>query len=76
MDSFQERKHKNFQVESDPFFDAIFHLFKKAKACLRINFIEFQKKIVQFCYLHVRLYLGIETVSCRLLQRMATTDKD
>ena len=27
--------------------------------------------MVQFCYL--RLYLGIESVSCRLLQRMAGT---
>ena len=30
--------------------------------------------MVQFCYL--RLYLGIETVSCRLLQRMARMDMD
>ena len=30
--------------------------------------------MVQFCYL--RLYLGIETVSCRLLQRMVRMDLD
>ena len=30
--------------------------------------------MVEFCYL--RLYLGTETVSCRLLQRMARMDLD
>ena len=43
----------------------ICYLFNKT--CLRINW--FQKILVQFCYL--RLCLGIETVSCRLLLRMA-----
>ena len=30
--------------------------------------------MVQFCYL--RLYLGTETISCRLCQRMARMDMD
>ena len=30
--------------------------------------------MVQFCYL--RLHLGIQTVTCRLLQRMARMDMD
>ena len=37
-----------------------------------IIYIFFKKSVVQICFL--RLYLGIETVSCRLLQRMARTD--
>ena len=39
---------------------------------LRIDWI--LKKMVQFCYL--RLYLGIVTVSCHLLQRMARMEMD
>ena len=39
--------------------------------CLHINCI--RKMIAQFCYL--RLYLGRETVFCRLLQRMAIKDQ-
>ena len=36
--------------------------------------LNFKKKMVQFCYL--RPYLAIETVSCRLLQRMERMDMD
>ena len=47
-----------------------FVVFLKAKTCLRISWI---KKIimVQICYL--MLYLGIETVSCRLLLKNGYT---
>ena len=52
---------------------AICYLFKNLKrVCVRINWIP--KIMVQFCYL--RLYLGTETISCRLLQRMASMDMD
>ena len=44
----------------------------------KVNFvfasIKFQKIMVQFCYF--RLYIGIETVSCRPLQRIARMDVD
>ena len=47
--------------------------FKNLKrVCVRNNWIP--KIMVQFCYL--RLYLGTETISCRLLQRMASMDMD
>ena len=47
--------------------------FKNLKrVCVRNNWIP--KIMVQFCYL--RLYLGPETISCRLLQRMASMDMD
>ena len=41
--------------------------FWYAKRCLRVNWIP--KKMPQLC--HLRLYLGIETVSCRPLLRLA-----
>ena len=47
-------------------------LFVKAKTCLCINRIP--KIMVQLCVL--RLYLDIETVFCRLLQRMVRRDMD
>ena len=44
----------------------------------KINFvfasIKFQKIMVQFCYF--RIYIGIETVSCRPLQRIPRMDVD
>ena len=47
--------------------------FKNLKTvCVRINWIP--KIMVQFCCL--RLYLGTETISCRLFLRMARMDMD
>ena len=46
--------------------------FWKTKTCLRVNWIS--KMLVQFCW--VRIYLGVETVSCCLLQGIARTDMD
>ena len=47
--------------------------FKNLKrVCVRINWIP--KIMVQFCCL--RLYLGTETISCRLFLRMARMDMD
>ena len=37
MDSFQERKHKNFQVESDPFFWSPLKLGFKKKTVFAIE---------------------------------------
>ena len=45
--------------------------FRKAKTCLRINWIP--KIMVQF-FFYLRLYVGIENVSSRLLQRMTRMD--
>ena len=50
----------------------IYHLFKKLE--LVIASMEFQKIMVQYGY--SRICLGTETVSCRLLQRMATMKMD
>ena len=46
--------------------------FQKVKNCLRINSVP--TIMVQFCC--SSLYLGIDTVSCRLLLRMTTMDVD
>ena len=48
------------------------YLFKKVN--LVFASIKFQKIMVQICYF--RLYIGIETVSCRPLQRMTRMDVD
>ena len=67
------------KLKSEEFFNpcasvkmGIHTIFKK------VNFvfasIKFQKITVQFCYF--RLYIGIETVSCRPLQRIARMDVD
>ena len=67
------------KLKSEAFFNpcasvkmGIHAIFKK------VNFvfasIKFQKIMVQFCYF--RLYIGIETVSCRPLQRIARMDVD
>ena len=79
-----ERKQKKRcnsikKLKSEEFFNpcasvkmGIHTIFKK------VNFvfasIKFQKITVQFCYF--RLYIGIETVSCRPLQRIARMDVD
>ena len=49
--------------------------FFKKKMCLLINSIP--KIVIQFCYLtDLRPYVGIETVSCRLLLQMGRIDVD
>ena len=54
---------------------AIFLLFTQGTKCLHINSIP--KIVIQFCYLtNLRLYVGIETVSCRLLLQMGRIDVD
>ena len=54
---------------------AIFLLFTQGTKCLHINSIP--KIVIQFCYLtDLRLYVGIETVSCRLLLQMGRIDVD
>ena len=47
-------------------YNAIYHRFKSLKLVFAL--IRVLKKMIQICYL--RLYLGIETVSCCRLQRM------
>ena len=52
----------------------LFVIFLKSYSVSSHQLNSIPKIMVQFCYL--RLYVGAETVSCRLLLRMARMDAD
>ena len=53
---------------------SLFVIFLKSYSVSSHQLNSIPKIMVQFCYL--RLYVGAETVSCRLLLRMARMDAD